>query len=494
MNKDKKRNQESGIRNQKFWLIPVLALGALMRLYHSTSIALWHDEAFSALYIRYPWGEMMHRIGLDVHPPLYYWMLRIWTGIFGQGLFGLRSLSILLGVLSIYAGYLFVKEIFKNEKLALLAAFFLAINPFLIQYGWEARMYSLGTFLILLSSYLLVKALNTDKTWIWAAYAVSIAASFYTHYFLFFSVAAQGLFFIYYCFKQKQWFPKGWASYALSAVLFAPWVPTLIEQVTRVNQNFWIAGPNGWSVLSTLWTMFFGGYGTDHTTLAIFAPLALILIIYFLRQTALPMRWLIFSSVAVPVVGALLLSFMQSIYLDRYFYFASLFYAIMLAVAIYQVPKYTTRRAMATIFAVISIAVFFKNWADLDVRHKPGMAAAAAYINENARPTDRIYVGLSAVYFTLKYYNETPIHPKLYSKEAFKDISHYSGTALLNEEDIILNFSEAQKNDTVWLVWTTGFFGSKPNVPGNWQKIAENEYPDTPWFKGNIIVTSYHVD
>jgi len=98
---------------------------------------------------------------------------RFTIGFCGSGamysarLASLRSLSILFGILTIYAGYLFVKEAFQNEKLAILASLLLAINPFQIQYSLEARMYTLGTFLILLSSYLLVKALNTNKTSIW---------------------------------------------------------------------------------------------------------------------------------------------------------------------------------------------------------------------------------------------------------------------------------------------------------------------------------------
>src|ERR1700745_3820400 len=102
---------------------------------------------------------MWYGIGLVVPPPLYYWLLRVWGYVFGQGLLSLRGFSILFGVLTIWAGYLFVKAAFKNEKLAIVAPFFLAINPFQIQYSLEARMYTLGTFLVMLSSYLLVKAL-----------------------------------------------------------------------------------------------------------------------------------------------------------------------------------------------------------------------------------------------------------------------------------------------------------------------------------------------
>jgi len=510
------------MKKYSFWLAPILILGGLLRYYNNTAVALWHDEAFSALYIRYPFSEMMHRIALDVHPPLYYWVLRLWSYVFSSSLLSLRSLSILFGVLTILAGYLFVKEAFsasakatggsaeavakagKNEKLAMLAAFFLAINPFQIQYSLEARMYTLGTFLVLFSSYLLVKALNSNKTWVWIAYAISVAACFYTHYYLFFSVAAQGLYFIYYLFQQKRFTLdyrrdsltlKGLGSYILSLLIFAPWIPTLLVQIKRVEKAYWIPAPDRWSIPGTIWKMTFGGQGNDHITLLIATLAAVGLLIYFWRETKPPVRWFIIFGVAIPFAASLLLSFKQAIYLDRYFVFASLYFTILIAATLYLVPKYTTRRTLTIVFAIVSMALFFKNWKDLgQIDQKPGVSAASAVINADAQPNDKIYVGSSFVYFTFRYYNQTPIHPLLYSSGPLESIPHFSGTALLNNDDLILDFSQAKKNDTVWLLWTTGFGGTKPNVPGKWQKIDEQKFGDTPGFKGDIYVTKYRIN
>ena len=81
-----------------FSLIGITLVGLLFRLYNLTGISLWHDEAFSALLIKYSWSEMMYRIGLDVHPPMYYIFLRIWTDVFGHSLFALRGMSVFFGV------------------------------------------------------------------------------------------------------------------------------------------------------------------------------------------------------------------------------------------------------------------------------------------------------------------------------------------------------------------------------------------------------------
>jgi len=213
----------------------ILILGAVLRLYNNIALALWHDEAFSALYLRYPLGEMMARIILDVHPPLYYLILRLWSSVSGDSLLSLRLLSIIFGVLTVWAGYLFIKAAFHNKHAALLSALILAINPFQIQYALEARMYTLGTFLILLSSYFLIRALESNRTKYWLFYSVTAAACLYTHYYLFFSVAAQGLFVLLYLIKNrnlKTFINSAW-SYAGTALLFLPWLPYFNEQRSR---------------------------------------------------------------------------------------------------------------------------------------------------------------------------------------------------------------------------------------------------------------------
>lgn len=483
-------------------LLAILTLGTFLRFYHNTSIALWHDEAFSVLYLRYPWGEMLHRIILDVHPPLYYILLRVWNYVFGSSLLAFRGFSIFFGVAAIYAGYLLVYQAFKNRKWALYTTLLLAINPFQIQYALEARMYTLGTFLILISSNFLLKALETNqrKYWIW--YGVAACACLYTHYYLFFSVAAQVLYLIYHLIKtegfrisvvkSKQFLNAALAG-AIMVILYLPWLPSFIEQNQRVQQAFWIPKLAGWSIPSAVYKMLFGEPGSSTRIHIIVLIVSLLIVYYFFKKNKQPVKWFFLAGLFVPFIGSILLSIKTAIFLERYFVFASLFLSMVLGLAIAQIPKYSWRRALATITVVISLAVFFKNWERLGTDN-PGMAKAAEVINEQATDEDKIYIGSSFVFFNFKYYNRTPIHPLLYSPGPLETIPHFSGTAILTNDDLILDFKQAKKNDRVWLIWTTGFNSGKPNVPGNWSLVSENEFQDTPAFKGRVIVTQYHVN
>ena len=484
----------------QIFLPMILAIGALLRLYNNTAIALWHDEAFSALYMRYPFSEMIYRIGLDVHPPLYYLILRVWTSFAGNSLSSLRLLSIIFGVLTVWAGYLVAKTAFGSKRLALVAAFMLAANPFQIQYALEARMYTLGTFLILLASYFLLKALSKDvlssRKKYWFGFTLAVTAALYTHYYLIFSVAALALYILFYAVatrRIKNLLPAV-ISGASVFILYLPWMKTFLEQVSRVQASYWIPPINRWSVPATLWKMVFGGPGIRHSVLIIASAISLLLIMYFLKKIRTPEKWLIMLGLMVPFLAAILISIKTNLYLDRYFVFSSLFFTILIAAALYKLPGFFLRWGMVILFSAMVMLAFFKNWQLLDVGNKPGMAAAAEVVNLQAKKNDKIFVGSSFIYFTFKYYNRSPIPPKLISDRLIRDIPHFSGTAILTDKDLILNLNTYPKGQTVWLLWTTGFGGSKPSLPKNWKQQIQVKYADAPGFKGEIFVSRYVVN
>src|SRR3989338_10168996 len=132
----------------------------LLEMVNLTKVSLWHDESFSALLVQYNFPEMISRIQMDVHPPLYYIVLRGWTDIFSNSLFSLRLFSVFFSFLTIFGVYLFINKAFKNSALALFASLLYTLSYFQIQYATEARMYSMGTFWVVICGYLFLKALE----------------------------------------------------------------------------------------------------------------------------------------------------------------------------------------------------------------------------------------------------------------------------------------------------------------------------------------------
>ena len=76
------------------------------------------------------------------------------------------------------------------------------------------------------------------------------------------------------------------------------------------------------------------------------------------------------------------------------------------------------------------------------------------------------------------------------------DLPHFAGTAILTEDDLVLNFNDkAKSGDTVWLIWTNGFGGSRPTIPSTWQQIDEKGFADARPYVGTwIIINEYRVN
>ena len=485
-------------------LFLVLIIVTGFELYNLTAVALWHDEAFSGLLPQYNLKEMMYRIGLDVHPPLYYLLLKGWVMILGNTLFTLRLFSVFFGVLTVIVLYLFLKEVFENQKLALFSSILLAFNSFFIQFVIEARMFTLGIFLVVLSSFFLLKALKNKKWSWWLLYSLSVSFGLYTHYYIFFSILAQALFLVFWLFGEAKFnfanwlknrnFQLGLASYILVVISYLPWLKTFLGQADRVQESYWIPPINAGSIPATFFKLTTGG-GIDTSRFWYVLVILMIGIIagliYALKKVETSAKWLVFLLIIVPFLGATAISFKTSIYLDRYFIFALPFYLTLMAGAIWLIKNKKAKNALIVIAILGSLIAFPIRWVWLGVEKKPGMAGAATYLNEEAKPGDKIYVGSSFVYFTFKYYNQTGIQPKLYVPG---NLPHFSGTALLSPEGLIKDFNqEVKRDETAWLINTTGFGNYQPAVPGNWLKQGEKGFQDVYDYRGWIIVTKYQV-
>ena len=497
------------------WLLAAILVAAVgLRLYNLTAISLWHDEAFSALLINYPWHEMMYRIGLDVHPPVYYIALRFWCDVLGHSMWSLRGFSAFFGVAAVWMTYLLVKRGFGQKSLALAAAALMAVNPFQISFVTEARMYTFGTFFLLLSAYAMLSAFRAqsdlettpgDKHLLrknigcWALFTVSTSIIIYTHYYLFFSALAVGLFGIYYLVKHYGLRYKGYAWYVGSyLVVFAsyiPWVKTFIYQFNQVQADYWIPKMDRWSIPLTNYQLLVGT-GADATktsteVVLVLAILASLFAMYRLvRKSDREEKWLVLLALVIPFVCAVVLSVKRSLYEDRYFVFAALFYTVTLAIFLWTFSQKWIRYGLLAVLIVISLSSYYKSWADLHIQDKPGMAAAAAYLNNNVEAKDKLYVGSSFEFFNFKYYNRTGQAPLLYTPGITKvtDLPHYSGTALLSDSDLLQSFtSGVSKGDHVWLLWTDGFGGQKPKVSANWTQFVEQGYPDARPYVGTTI-------
>lgn len=143
-------------------------------------------------------------VSQDNHPPLYFWLSHLWLQIFpldGEyvSLWAMRSLSALLGVLSIPAIYYLGKLGFQSRLVAHFSALMMAVSPFGIYLAQEARHYTLGILGVIFSLSCLIvavrqiqmgKVISLKLVFIWT---LINCLGLGIHYFFSITLIAQGL-------------------------------------------------------------------------------------------------------------------------------------------------------------------------------------------------------------------------------------------------------------------------------------------------------------
>ena len=224
----------------EFWIVAsVVAIGTFLRFFQITRESLWLDETYSWLVASKPVLQIFAWMPNDRHPPLYYLTLHFWMYL-GDSELVLRSLSAILGILTIVAVYFVAREFF-GWKVAAVASLLVAISPVNILYSQETRMYSMLTLLALISIYLLSKAVGDGKKKWWVFYALATTAMIYTHYYGLFVLMAEIVFLFGYIAVKKDINVAVPSMFACAGIMFAYvfWVPTFIHQAVSGVPN-WI--------------------------------------------------------------------------------------------------------------------------------------------------------------------------------------------------------------------------------------------------------------
>lgn len=164
------------------WILLALAWGAFaLRVAGLTAQSLWRDEVDTLLFATRPLAEalaMFRQPGQN--GPLFFLVLRPWLTTAGASEFALRFPSALAGTLAIPAVYVLALRL-AGRKPAVLTTLFMALAPYLIWYGQEAKMYALLTVLIPVSLWLTVAAAQQGGWWRWLSLYLVTTAAIYIH-------------------------------------------------------------------------------------------------------------------------------------------------------------------------------------------------------------------------------------------------------------------------------------------------------------------------
>ncbi len=199
----------------------------------------WGDEAFTIELVPHALGEMIHLTAIDVHPPLYYLIVKLGYMICGDKGWMFHFISLIPCVIEIIFALTVLWKKFGKE-VAFIFITFAAFSINAISFNMEVRMYSWGALFILLSFFMLYEILCSDekKPYIW--FVVFSLAAAYTHYYCLIAVAFMYVGLLLGVVLKKITLKKVLISYVATILLYLPWLFVFLRQAMTRSKDYWI--------------------------------------------------------------------------------------------------------------------------------------------------------------------------------------------------------------------------------------------------------------
>jgi hypothetical protein len=547
----------------RFALLAVIAGGLVLRLVTIGELGVCFDEAISyTLACDSTWRELVERTASDFHPPLSYVLLGLWSQIAGTSVVGLRMFSTFWSVVAMIGCYLFCRDAFsakpgfsrhpnqlpgslgdtgaaKARWIGVSAAALIASCSIHIKWSQEVRMYTLGTALVLFSSWMLMRALVAGERarWWWGAYVVCATAFAYTHNFALFSIAGQALFCAGVALRSRhvERALRGLDSPDVAAVLisnlsprgselkrgdgqrsgvdadcesdgtrsvqltlagsqllhavpaflavgiaYLPWMSVLLEQVNSSAKEFWTPRFVSWSIPDCLGALVAPThpYLPDRTaSVAVTAVFVALLGLLAWRGGAA--GWLLVTMIVTPIVCSAVVSLSRvPIFIPRYFLFAYMFALCAvpyIAATLLTVPL---RNVLILLLVANSVAGHVFYWTSLESDKHPGIAAAVQYVACERKPGEEVVVTHPTIYFGARYYlRETEPPPRLFVPRGARP--HYlGGPAIPAKWRVDDDGLLKSGSDRIWIldIPCAPEGSGRPPLPRDWIPVAESRY------------------
>jgi mannosyltransferase len=390
-------------RFASFGLVLLILLAAGLRFYRLSAQDIWGDEAFSISLSSRSLDQVVAG-GADTHPPLYPAILYIWLRLAGPpaaaaGAFSTRALSAFVGILVIPLLFVFANRL-TNRRTAWLAAGLAAISPLLVYYSQETRMYELVALLSLASAFFAGRLVDRTPQASCpkdiAAYLISTALAFYTHYSAFFVWVAENLYAVARLRKDRPALAR-WAIMQLALVVaYIPWV--LVQSAFLQGKGNTRFEEWSWQGVELVWGKTALAFAAGLTLDAPFVQMAAALFIILAatgvwaasrRAHEMPVQSLAPAILVVPVAIAWVVNPVMPFFFERYVLVALPAFYVTVALGL----DYVARRWMYAAVPAIGICILVSAaslsnyyWSDAYAKGKYGQMMA--YVQANAQPGD----------------------------------------------------------------------------------------------------------
>lgn len=394
-------------RSAFFWLLAIILLAFVLRVWHLDFQSLWRDETDAIRFARAPLQEVLGNLTrAGWNGPLYFILLRGWLALTGDGEFAARYSSLIFGVLAVPLTWAVGRRL-AGRAVAVAGAALVALSPYLIWYSQELKMYALVLALGLLSTYLYKRALDEGGWRWWLSHVITASLMMYVHILGVLLLLPQAL-----------WFLVGWRRYRGRwrgwlldmAALTLPYLPLALWQVPTLLSDFETGHPFYplKEMVEILFVAFSRGVARPWNPVSMALFILLLLAGLTLRQPnnrrgVLPTAlWL-----AVPVLAVYAVSLGMPIFTDRYLIYVAPAYALILGRGLVGLGR---QWRWAQILAAVMLVIFLAQgwWTQTVHPIKSDFRSAARLVAAQHQPGDLIIFQIPYGRYTFEYYYRRP--------------------------------------------------------------------------------------
>ena len=452
---------------------------------------LWRDEAFTFVLSEQSVGNILKSTAADFNPPLYYLVMHYWMMIFGSSEVAMRSLSLVFYVLTIFIMFEILVLVFKIPfKRALVYFSLIIVNPVLLTYAFEARMYMMAAFFVTLSYF----ALMTGRK---KLYIVAITLALYTHYFTVLILLAQILVHMLSSHSSISWIPDLRSLHSLVRndnknsvyqfiihnsifiipfALFVPWLLFLFSFHSFGSLEFWVIKQPIGDIIYLPFVLFTGyqrvfgeyyhgaaGYTNFHTIITIIVSAIVLLPILLHNQikrltSNVQLLTNLFLWAFLPPTFLYIISlFATPIYHPRYFMFSAVGFLLYLILVIDSFLQIYEKRLLQSVYSHFKPPHFLKK------------NTAVSFVKRN---TLLILTVILLLFVTGKY---NTLNLKYNAKRTV--------VPMLREIDLAMN-----PNDKVYLTRELDYFLAKYYMKNDSIYIFDIPYENLPSYIGTVLI------
>ncbi len=235
MNQPKRLQPSQSKIRPGHWALFFALIGFGLRLQKLSLQPLWGDEGWSFYFAAQPLPQLLALTAIDIHPPLYYMLLKGWLAVIGVGAEEARFFSVVTGTLLIPILGVIGQQLF-DKRVGAIAAATAAVMPMAVYYSQEVRMYGLVALLGATSVYFFIKSEETSHRNFWqVGYIVTTVAALYTMYYAVFIIFFQGLYILLTRLRQPGRLLRRLPPLVYVGLLYLPWVfyaaPRLVNYI-----------------------------------------------------------------------------------------------------------------------------------------------------------------------------------------------------------------------------------------------------------------------